>query len=251
MRHYVWWIRGAAHAELAAMSIQSVQRVDPFAAERRLTIVTDDVDQGASWEHVLPNAGRGIQHRILPPGRPAMVANLDAQLAALALGAPGDKYLFLDADTLLRVPFWPSTWTLDDVYDLYVTFREEVNGDTELAKQQPYNYGVLGATHNEATLEAFHWLRARILRMCQRYQDWFGNQLALAELIGLPAETKIVPLSWCLADRGHVLRTICLPCERWNYSPNAEGEDIDERNVIHLKGGRKDLMAHYAKRLAA
>lgn len=250
MRHYVWWIRGALHAELAAMSIQSVQRVDPFAAERRLTVVTDDADQGASWRHLLPNEGRGIQQLCLQSGRPAMVANLDAQIAALALGTPGDKFLFLDADTLLARAFWAPDCAMAS-HDIYVTFRDAVNGDPEFAKQQPYNYGVIGAVHNETTLETFHWLRARILRMCQRYQDWYGNQLALAELIGLPAPTKMIRLSWGLADSGHMLHAICLPCERWNYSPDAEGEDMDERNVIHLKGGRKDLMTHYARRLAA
>lgn len=259
MRYYVWWIRGAQHAELASLSIQSVQRVDRFSAERRIVVATDDPDGGAHWGALLPAEGRGIRFLALESGRPAMVANLDAQIAALALGSAGDEFLFLDADTLLTRPFeWsvnedtktrPNDRTLNS--DIYVTYRDHVNGDTDFARAQPYNYGVLGATHNDLTLEAFFWIRARILRMSQKNQQWYGNQLALAELIGLPAPQKTVRMSWSLSDPGRALHVACLPCDVWNYSPDAEGEDISARNVLHLKGGRKDLMRHYAQRLAA
>lgn len=220
MTVYAYWTRGEKFAELAHLSAESVKRVDPQA---RIEFVTDD------------------------GSRPAMVANLDAQIRVLGWAERGERVLFLDADTILCRPF---PWDLQA--DLYVTWRDHVNGDREMAKHQPYNYGVLGCIARPQTIEAFIWLRARILRMSRKNQDWYGNQLALAELIGLPCgDYKDVRVRWALNDPGTPLCVRCLPCETWNWSPEAEGEDITGKGVVHLKGGRKDLMAHYAQRAAA
>lgn len=220
MTIYAYWTRGDEFAAMARKSAEFVKRVDPGA---RIEFVTDD------------------------GSRPAMVANLDAQLKVLGWAERGERVLFLDADTLMCKPF---PWDL--LADIYATWRDEVNGDREFARLQPYNYGVLGCIVRPQTIEAFMWLRARILQMGRKNQDWYGNQLALAELLGLPnAERKEVRIRWSLSDAGTPLAVRCLPCETWNYSPNAADEDISGKAIIHLKGDRKDLMEHYAQRIAA
>jgi hypothetical protein len=233
--HYVYWLRGADFSELAAMSIESVQRVDSNA---KIHVVTDD-------PHTPFPHGTNVRH-MLQAGRPAMVANLDAQIHVLNYLMRGDRVLFLDADTLLLRPF---AWALYP--KLFVTWRKEVNGDREMAILQPYNYGVVGAHVCPEVIEAFYWMRARVLQMSKKNQDWYGNQLAIAELVGAaPAEgtaDKDVRISWAIGDRGTPLVVRQLPCDVFNYSPNEAGEDISAKAVLHLKGNRKDLMKHYAE----
>jgi len=175
-----------------------------------------------------------------------MVANLDAQIAALNYLQRGDQVLFLDADVLMRQRF---PWSL--VPDLYVTWRDRVNGDVEAAKLQPYNYGVVGCHVRPQTIEAFYWLRARIMAMNARNQAWYGNQLALAELVGkAPKEgqtDKDIRIRWSLNDRGTFMTVRQLPCETFNYSPASADEDVSGKAILHMKGDRKDLMQHFAE----
>lgn len=238
MTAYVYWLRGEQFVDLARFSIASVRKVDPNA---KVYVWTDEPRAtpripGVTWE-------------TLEPGRPAMVANLDAQLAALNYLQQGDRVLFLDADVLLRRPF---PWSL--VPDLYVTWRAEVNGDREMAMLQPYNYGVVGCHVRPGVTEAFYWMRQRVLQMAHKNQDWYGNQLALADLVGAaPKEgqtDKDVRIRWSLNDRGTLLTVRQLPCEVWNYSPDSADEDVSEKGILHLKGDRKDLMSHYAEVMA-
>lgn len=241
MRTYCWWIRGAQFAELAKLSIASVKKIDRFSAERNLLIYTDD--EAPDWADGLTGHGTGIGLRRMKPGRPAMVANLDAQVDALVHSSRGDQVLFLDADTLLRREF---PWAPD--IDLYATWRDHVNGDRDAAKFQPWNYGVVGAVSNAATIEAFFWLRARILQMAPDRQAWYGNQLALADLLGAyRTEPWTARIRWTLADEGTALRVQPLPCNVWNYSPDSADEDVSGKAILHMKGGRKDLMQHYAE----
>ena len=219
MTIYAYWTRGGDFAAMARKSAESVKRVDPDA---KIHYVTDD--------------GK----------RPAMVANLDAQLYVLGWADRGERVLFLDADTLLLKPF---PWDLQA--DIYTTWRDHVNGDREFAMQQPYNYGVLGCIVRPQTIEAFVWMRSRILQMTKANQAWYGNQLALAELAGLPADRKDVRIRWALGDTGTPLALRCLPCDVWNYSPDSPDEDISGKGIVHLKGNRKDLFDHYAQRAAA
>jgi hypothetical protein len=245
---YAYWVRGCAFAELAAKSIESIKRFDRFMAERRFVIVTDEpaissyIDPSTNWEQSVP---KGVELLRIDYGRPAMVANLDAQIAVLNDTLKGERVLFLDADTLCLQPF---PWTDADIH---ATWRPDVNGDVELARLQPWNYGVLGVKVTPATIEAFYWLRARILKMNPERQRWYGNQLALADLLGQPNGGKDRRIRWTLEDDGTPLSVCELPCSVWNYSPSGPDEDVSGKGILHMKGDRKDLIEHYAGRLAA
>lgn len=232
MTTYAYWLRGADYVEQATLSIASVRRVDPRA---RIFVCTDD-------PHSTPHI-EGTVRSVLEGGRPKMVANLDAQVAVMAEMPYRERVLFLDSDTLMRQPFpWKPT------ADLYVTWRDHVNGDAEMAKQQPYNYGVVGCIATARTLELFFWLRARVLQMTPMRQDWWGNQLALADLLGAPrTEPWWARIRWTLTDRGTPFLVQPLPCDVWNYSPDAPGEDVSAKGILHLKGKRKEMMQAYAE----
>jgi hypothetical protein len=247
---YAYWVRGREFAELAAKSIASIKRFDRLMVDRRFVVVSDGYDiDFEEWREIFgPQVGLIYQSRHISRAaqRPAMVANLDAQIKVLMNTPMGERVLFLDADTLMLQPF---PWT--DA-DLHVTWRPDVNGDTEMARQQPYNYGVLGVNVTPATIEAFIWLRARILRMTPERQRWYGNQLALADLLGQPGARKgDARIRWTLEDEGTPLSVMELPCSVWNYSPNGPDEDVSGKGILHMKGDRKDLIEHYAARVAA
>jgi hypothetical protein len=239
---YAYWVRGREFAELAAKSIASIKRFEPFLIERRFLVVTDDEGadhQPPDWTDCFP---AGTHFLSVDPGRPAMVANLDAQIRALHGTPMGERVIFLDADTLMLKAF---PWTGADIH---ATWRADVNGDREMAKQQPWNYGVLGVNVTPATIEAFYWLRARILRMTPERQRWYGNQLALADLLGQPNGSHERRIRWTLEDEGTTLSVCELPCDTWNWTPNGPDESIDGKGIIHCKGDRKDLLEHYAAR---
>lgn len=242
---YAYWCRGREFAELAAKSIESINRFDRFLVDRRFVVATDDVANGIEppmWTEVF---SKGVRFMSLNPGRPAMVANLDAQIRILLDTPIGERVLFLDADTIMLKPF---PWTDADIH---VTYRTDVNGDREMARQQPYNYGVLGVNVTPGTIEAFYWLRARLLRMNPERQSWYGNQLALADLLGQPNGGKERRIRWTFEDCGAPLSVCELPCDVWNWSPNGPDESIEGKGIIHCKGNRKDLLEHYAGRVAS
>lgn len=243
---YCWWVRGKEFAELAALSIASIKRFDRFMVDRRFMVVTDcpkTFDELHS-EWLGKDCWRGVELHHLSSGRPAMVANLDAQIYALANTTYGERVLFLDADTIcLRAFPWKGA-------DLHVTYRTDVNGDPLMAKQQPWNYGVLGVNVTPATVEAFYWLRARILRMSPGRQAWYGNQLALADLLGQPNGGQERRIRWTLEDPGSPLSVCELSCSEWNYSPDSADEDVSGKGILHFKGGRKDLIEAYTRAAA-
>lgn len=236
MTDYVWWVRGREHAELCALSVASVRRVDPKAA---CYVYTDDADK--------PDIPGAILCA-MPPGRPAMVANLDAQVKHLLTSKDyGAAVLFLDSDTLLCKPF-----PFDESSELWPTWRTHVLKKEEkeiagLAKIMPYNYGVLGARVCSNTMEAFIWMKSRIQNMAPAHQNWYGNQFALYELCGHPSlgERSLVPIPWVPGESAR-LRVHRLPCEVWNYTPEKAGEPVEDKGILHFKGGRKDLMEAYA-----
>lgn len=231
-----YWIRGAEFAELAKLSIASVRKVYPHA---RVFIYTDDAENTPAIE--------GTTRCVLPPGRPSMVANLDAQLLHLNTADYGREVLFLDADVLVKKPV-----NMSAAVDVMVTWRRSVTGEGQdsLAALMPINFGVIAALVNARTREAWTWLRAQVLNMGASEQAWYGNQLAMASLVGSPpesgSETKTVAIAWSLRDLGSPLVVQQHPCETHNFTPQAEGEDVSDKYVLHFKGDRKHMMSAYA-----
>lgn len=244
MSSYVWFVRGARHAALCQTSIESVRKVDK---EARCIVMTDD-GHDRSWKV------SGALTYYIDPGMPIMLANLQAQCGALFVAYPEEPIVFLDTDILLleKVPA---------LADLTVTWRDHVGVvDDEkvegVAAQMPYNYGVIVARYGSRSVEAFIFMRERIRRMHSRYQEWYGNQLALAELCGprppsdftgIKIDERRIP--WLLTNQGDSIRVAKIPADKYNYTPKKVGEDLTGRAVLHFKGPARALMESYAKRL--
>lgn len=234
MIDYVYWIRGAKHAELAELSIRSVKAVDRSA---RALVYTDDPEvtvEGA------------VMCRLDNADEPAMVANITAQLRHLSTSEYGRQVWFLDADVLLRKKL-----PLLDT-DLFVTWRSTTKRDggkgaEAVAKIMPYNYGVIGAAMSHRTIEAFTWMRQRVLNLAEPHRHWYGNQFALYELCGSPrrGSYEVVTIPWSPDDDQSRVSIRREPCDVYNFVPEGPGEDVEDKFVLHFKGGRKDLMEAY------
>jgi hypothetical protein len=241
MTTYCYFVRGERHAALANLSIASVRAVDTLAS---IVVTTDEKIGTRTWQ-----VDAAVCH--ISPGLPIMLANLEAQINALFFADPAEPIVFLDTDTLvMQKPLVHS--------DLTITWRDYVDlKDGEkiegVAALMPYNYGVIMARFGMNTVEAFIWLRERIRKMHIGHQQWYGNQLALAELAGprpqegTAHERRRIP--WALTTPGNEISITKLPGEIWNYTPRAPDEDVSGKGILHFKGGSRPLMEVYAKRL--
>lgn len=174
---------------------------------------------------------------------PNMVANIHAQLDCLMTVERQEHVWFLDTDILL-VDYLPEIMA-----DLVVTYRDHVgvvDGQKVegIAAKMPYNYGVLGATVNKRSIAAFTALRDRCAKMSPDLQKWYGNQMALRDVVGPPGDatvTRSLPYGFFECD--------ILPGDQFNYTPESEDESLEGKHVLHLKGDRKHMMDPLAERI--
>jgi hypothetical protein len=237
MSTYVWFVRGAEHAAMCRTSIESIKKADATA---RCIVMTDEVT------HDWLIDGAVVQH--FKSGAPLMVANVEAQVQALYYHA---DCTFLDTDILMLKPL-PSAGELTVTWRDHALVSDEGEKIAGIAASMPYNYGVIRA-HGLGALEAFIWMRERIRKMYRQQQQWYGNQLALAELAGPRPEAGIAidsrRIPWLLHAPSTLLTVGKIPCEFYNYTPQAADEDVSARSVLHFKGKKRPLMADFAKRL--
>lgn len=226
----VYWLRGTSHDDLCEVSKRSVRKA---WGEHAQIYVYHDAEV-----------------------EPAMLANIRVQLDHLQRTPAGRWVLFLDADVLVLRDFG----TLSGIWnaDMLVTWRDKVNGEeSRIASLMPYNYGVIGCEVSPQIVEAWMWMYNRVCHMHDKYQDWYGNQLALAELVGARTRSESgtdcrdTPIRWTSTSRAaHTTISVKqVPCEQYNYTPEEVGEDVSEKRVLHFKGNRKDMMTRYAEEL--
>jgi hypothetical protein len=239
MNAYAWFVRGKEHAAMANTSIASVRRADP---EARCIVVTDEERRDWKVDALMLQCEPG----------PIMLANLEAQVNALsyAWNHDADRVVFLDTDTIFLRQF-------DYLGAVNFTWRDNIGTDDDgekvegIAKRMPYNYGVILARPSISAIEAFIWMRERVRNMHPTHQQWYGNQLAAAELAGAPpasgSELAIRKLPWRLTSLGKPIGIGKLPCEVYNYTPQKAGEDVTDKCVLHFKGRKRGLMEGYAR----
>ena len=235
---YSYFVRGQKHATLCQVSMQAVKKADPDAV---VVVASDD--------HQLKVPGAEMVY--FKPGLPLMVANLEAQLTVMSI-TPG-PIVFLDTDVLFLKPFF-----VDQKDDIVVTWRNTVGGVIEdipggVADFMPYNFGVVGVNTSLRAIESFIWMRTRIEKMSDNFQQWWGNQIALAALCGPRPETDYATeerkIPWRISAPGPTVRISKLPGSMWNHTPNSEDEDLSERGAVHFKGHTRPWMKSCVERL--
>lgn len=85
----------------------------------------------------------------------------------------------------------------------------------------PYNTGVMFSRSQSFWQDA--------LEICEgleeRHKKWYGDQVAVASVV----------------DSGNY-NVAVLKCEKWNYTPGSETENLEGRNIVHYKGPKKQWM---------
>lgn len=250
---YLYFAKGEEHLAMARQSIASVRKVVPRAD---IFLVADDPKP--------ENFGElAVQFVDMPKDMPLQLAKAEAQVRHILTGHYGRLTVFMDSDTLVLKDIEASVPQLSSA-DIFVTWRSAIHvpGDptpvTEngVVALMPYNAGVWGLRCGREAKEAAIWLRERIrLRQFSgEINAWYADQIALAELCGIPPKEGVgvsrSPIPWLYHSHGVCINIAQLPCETWNYSPIEPGEDLSARGVLHFKGAHRKLMEGYASAIA-
>lgn len=139
----------------------------------------------------------------------------------------------LDSDILINRCLLP---VITDDYDVALTWRA--------SKRMPINGGflILNNARPAVTKNFFERYASTYQSKYLDKADWFGDQLALSDCVGLRypdyASKVIVDSDGC--------RILLLPCETYNFSPENQFSEIVspllDKFVLHFKGERKRLM---------
>jgi hypothetical protein len=223
MTDYVWVVHGEAYAENCALSMDTVLKADPGAY---LIAYTDKL---------YPNLGENQKVIQGYHDHPFMLMNVLCQFAHLVVLLEDHDVWFLDSDVLMhKKPDLPDS-------DITVTWRNDMG---EVSDRMPYNYGVIGARKTVGSVAAWAWMANHISRQGKKEQKWYGNQVALRELVGGVSDKPVIA-----SHPWFDVTVDFLPCETYNYTPKDIGEDIDNKVMLHLKGNRKDQIKHYYDRI--
>lgn len=175
------------------------------------------------------------------------VVSMLAYVESSAFTAPT---IFLDSDAFLIR--YAAGFFLTG-FDVGVTYRD-------IGGQMPINEGVIFANHQdrEAVRNFFRRYLATYLQLerhpivCETYGNvrrWRGGQLSINAASGGLARyaAGVYPMT----TGG---RLACLPCSRYNYSPDAEYEIgpamLSRALILHLKGNRKPWLDRMVEVLA-
>lgn len=161
----------------------------------------------------------GCERRELPYDGKLMTYRLD-HLAAL----PDGELLVLDTDVMVQTDLGE---VFAAPFDVALTKREGriMYGGKDIVASMPYNTGVM------FTRKQAFWRECAELchQMPEDLQRWWGDQLAVKSV----------------ADARRY-KVIELPCERFNYTPRTQDEDVSDKFAVHYKGQRKDWMLNAA-----
>ncbi len=226
MTNVVYRVAGQEHIDRVELSAKTVKRWVPDA---RIYAYTNQEYTGIQ-----------LHRPIIKPEffkQPFMAADLLC-VADWMMTEQRGTTLFIDSDVIIRDDI---SGALEGDWDLCLTWRE---GGGDFTKLQPYNFGVWWARHSVQSIWATVWMYRRCQLLQAEYQSWFGNQIAMRELVGPPLREGIKSV---VMDNGMTLKVKMLDGNEWNYSPEeAKHEDVSMRRVVHLKGeGRKPMMEHY------
>lgn len=218
--HYVYVVYGDAFATHCKMSQETVMKHDPNAA---FTVYTDK-----EYDIIGETVVETFHYK------PFMLMNVICQAHWLSQReATGEPVAFMDADAFLLRPLELP----EGSWDIAPTYRENMGNFSNL---MPYNYGVVFARRTVCAQAAWWWMCDHITHQTPTNQRWYGNQVALRELCGAPKANEDVVVETEYFD----VTVHSLPCEQYNWTPEGE-EPVEDRFVVHCKGDRKDLLAHY------
>ncbi|MBY5851262.1 glycosyltransferase family protein [Rhizobium ruizarguesonis] len=220
--------RAQDYHQMIAYMWASFRRYHPGTT---LTILTDSESQ-----FNLPGATiwrRGIDVSRIMYER--MVSQRDA---LLRLGVEHPIFL-LDSDMLCLRSFDHLFDQAAPGFDLALTFRRSHNS--------PINGGLLivnrGGESRKRVLTMMSQMIESFTRMSEQEKTWYGDQLALRDLVGLH-HSKMRNLKVAENQLGHVL---LLDCNQYNFTPKLGERLIPSAKcrLFHFKGNLKHYMSPF------
>lgn len=207
----VSFLHVGADTTLAEIMCASVRQVMP---EATLLHMTDSATQQIA----------GCERQELPyDGERLMTYRLQH------LAVPDQPMVILDTDIIVQSDLLP---VFERPFDVALTRRDGILmwGGRNIAAMMPYNTGVMFSKCPEFWRTAHEMCKAAPEEM----QRWWGDQLCV--------------YNTALTGRFEVLE---LPCDKFNYSPATEDEDVSDAHVVHYKGAgpRKQWMRNRGSRL--
>lgn len=144
------------------------------------------------------------------------------------LAALRGEWITLDTDVVVNGDI---TQVFSQDFDVALTKRYGKILDPDgidIVEHMPYNTGVMFSRNHQFWEGAYKQL---LLQMPQSAHKWWGDQLSVR----------------IAADSGR-FNVLELPCDKYNYTPAAQGEKSDAL-VIHYKGKRKEWMINEHKHI--
>ena len=221
------------------MMMASVQRVSPGTEIHLLTLNSCAVPGGLGCDLVFRR----------PSNRPIeasfdrlMAEETETWRAYEAAGHLSGPTLLIDADLMFqRDPFA----LFDGGFDVGLTYVTE-------AELHPFNSGVIliDPARRGVAGDYLAAIDALVAGYPPEHQSWYGDQMAIAALLGDP---EFPPGTDAAMDRkADGIRYRLLPAGEWNYSAALDADDkpvfapATDAGIVHFKGERKALMLRYA-----
>jgi hypothetical protein len=156
-------------------------------------------------------------------------------------GALGSPTLLMDIDILLQRDPTP---LFDGSFDIGLTYTTEPT-------LHPFNAGaiLIDPARREAAQSFFTVLDDYVADLVPDHQEWYGDQMALADYVGVDDVSD-----WRgVVDRtARGIRLRAFPADIWNASLALDDADrpvfarMADAGLVHFKGERKGLMLRYA-----
>jgi hypothetical protein len=168
--------------------------------------------------------------------REIMLNRLVSQLDFLKNHDFESDVVLLDSDILINENLES---LFDNEFDLALTIRDD--------QEMPINGGIIyiSKKNPEPVINFFEKLYVVYTEKYQEKSQWWGDQYALADVIGYKENTQI--------ESGIIeidnIKVLLLPCEIYNFSPNYESNldvyELKDKKILHFKGPRKQYMSVY------
>ena len=217
----------------------SVRRIVPDAEIHLLTHAEAEIPDSIAATHIFRRAaGETIKESFAHLMR-AETQTWREYVSSDSLRGPT---VMMDIDILLQKD--PAA-LFDGGFDIGLTYT----ADTTL---HPFNAGIIliDPTQRKAPmLNFFAQLDEFVAGLTPEYQEWYGDQMALAQIVGTDSAA-----SWRgIVDREtDGIRLRAFPADIWNASLILDADNkpifaaMPDAGIVHFKGERKGLMLRYA-----
>lgn len=198
-----------------------------FEPDIALTILTSPETDLSRLTFQYDRVSKPIDHDHLTLERARM------QLEFVETHTAGERLLFVDSDILVAGSIAAA---FSNEYDIGLTWRHDA--------EMPFNIGVMFVSNGTPAIcvRFFRALLDIFERLPEQSLRWYGDQIALAQLVNLTPQE--IAVSQIFVKDG--IRFRFFPCETYNYTPLNMSLAVrrlpDGAKLIHFKGNRRPMM---------